>query len=307
MKRLLHRLILLMCVSCTLQTLKAQNADTTEGHIRHFLANHYQKYPQEKVFIHTGKNWYAGGQTIWFKAYATAYGKPSELSGILYVQLVDSAGNVVIKNKLQLKKGLAHGNIDIPDSVRSGWYQLTAFTAWMLNFGEDGFYHQKLYVQNLARVTSNISKESTNSKYHITFFPEGGDPVEGSLCNIAFKVIDANGMPVKAEGEVLDNDKKTIAKIVTVHDGMGLFSIEGYAGKKNMAVVRFPDHSVQTMELPAFKKEGLVLQVNALPPDAIELKIMFAGDIKRYSNVLLAAYQVNGIFDTYPIQLKNGI
>jgi len=298
-------LIVLFSSVCLVETARAQNSDSLETRVQNQLTGYYKKYPQEKLFIHTDEDLYVNGQTIWYKVYSMAYGRPSDLSGIVYIQLSDSAGDVLTRNKLQLVKGTAHGNIDIPGGVHTGWYQLTGFTVWMMNFGKAEYFHQKIYIQN----TSEAIAASTElpKKYHLSFFPEGGDPIEGIVSNIAFKAADESGIPVKVDGEVLNSDKKVIAKINTVHDGMGVFSIEGYSGKRNIAVARFPDGTVQTVDLPEFKKNGLAMQVNSLPADAVELKIAFNGDPKQYSKLLLAAYQDNGSFQTYPIQLGRGI
>lgn len=295
----------LLILSCHSRSF-AQNTGYFESGIRMSMANHLKRYPQEKIFIHTDCDLYAGGQTIWYKVYAMSYGKPSDLSAIVYVQLTDVKGRVLIKNKLPLKKGLAHGNIDLPDSLKTGWYQLTGLTAWMMNFGEEGFFHQKIYIQNLSRSGRQADKSQPGAKYHIAFFPEGGDPVEGNVCVMAFKATDQNGAPARVEGEILNNDKKQVAKIETEHDGMGTFGIEGEAGKANIAVVRFLDESVQTVLLPAFKKRGITWHVNALSPTNIELRIAFTGIANDFRDVVLVAFQNNGVFNTFPLQLSKG-
>jgi len=287
---------------------RQQNAgtDTVEAKIKSGLSDHYKKYPQEKIFLHTDKSVYVSGQTLWYKAYTIAYGKPSELSRVMYVQLTDNKGSILVKSKLPVKDGTAHGNFNLPTGLPSGWYLLRAYTAWMMNFGEEGFYHQKIYIQNQLDTTSRVA-DRPGKKYHINFFPEGGDLVEGYICNIAFKATDEDGVPVKINGEVLDNNKKVLTKLVTVHDGMGVFELEGYAGKKNTAIVHFPDNTAQTIELPAVKKTGVLMQVNNQHDNEVELKIAFNGNLQQYRDVVIAAFQNNGLINTYPLQLANGI
>src|SRR5687768_1419833 len=52
--------------------------------------------PQEKVYLHTDKPYYAVGDTIWFKAYVTmgSRHKPSTHSGILYVDLINERDSI---------------------------------------------------------------------------------------------------------------------------------------------------------------------------------------------------------------------
>jgi hypothetical protein len=306
MKQALFRGLLTILYTVVCFTTVAYAQDTLENKIRTSLTTYYQKSPQEKIFIHTDKSIYAAGQTIWYKVYATAYGRPSQLSKIVYIQLTDKTGNILAKNKLQISGGISHGNIDLPANLTSGWYQLTSFTAWMMNFGPQGFCHQKIYVRSLSDTSSTIQKSKTTVKYQVAFFPESGDLIEGALNNIAFKATDDNGMPVTVKGLIEDNTGKTIASLAALHDGMGVFTIEGYSGKNYYASVQFPDGSNQKVALPPFKKTGLAMQVNSLPANEVEIKIAFIGDRQKYRNVLMAAFQNNGLINTYPLQLNPG-
>jgi len=283
---------------------KAQT--TLETQVKSALTDHYKKYPQEKIFIHTSQPVYTTRQTIWYKLYAMAYGKPSALSKIVYVQLVNGSGRIIIQNKLPLNKGMAYGNIDLPDSLKTGWYQLKGFTAWMMNFDDSACYHQNVYIQNTADSVQQALAKST-SKYHVNFYPEGGDMVAGNPCNVAFKANDNAGLPVNIEGDVLNDSKKIVAKLKIQHNGMGFFNLEPTAGITYTAIVHFPDSTVQRVVLPAVKKEGITLQANAVSANEVQLNVMYAGPADKYENVLLTAFQNNGKVVTYPLQLGRGI
>ena len=158
----------------------------------------------------------------------------------------------------------------------------------------------------MADTSSKDKKSQISPKYHIIIFPEGGDLVEGGLCNIAFKAMDDRGLPAMVRGTIQDDAGKTLASLSTLHDGMGVFTMEGYAGRSYFANVQFPDGSIQKVTLPGFKKSGMIVQVNALPDKEVELKIAFVGDPQKYRGVLMAAFQNNGLINTYPFQLSRG-
>ena len=46
---------------------------------------------QEKLFLHTDKEFYTAGEILWFKIYAVdgAFHKPSEFSKIAYIEVLD--------------------------------------------------------------------------------------------------------------------------------------------------------------------------------------------------------------------------
>src|SRR5882757_1853376 len=92
-------------------------------------------YPQEKVFLQADRTYYLSGETIWMKAWCTLEGAPSDLSRILYVDLVNSGGTVVDKKMYRLDSlGSTAADIDIPASAQTGNYTINAYTLWMLNF-----------------------------------------------------------------------------------------------------------------------------------------------------------------------------
>ena len=53
--------------------------------------------PQEKVYVHLDNTCYFQGDTIWFTAYTrqTNTDRPSEVSGVLYVELLNNDGYLV--------------------------------------------------------------------------------------------------------------------------------------------------------------------------------------------------------------------
>jgi hypothetical protein len=63
-----------------------------------------KKYPQEKVYLHLDKPYYAVGDDIWFKAYVvdakTSFA--STLSHILYVELINEKDSITKQIKLPL-------------------------------------------------------------------------------------------------------------------------------------------------------------------------------------------------------------
>ncbi|BAU55191.1 hypothetical protein [Mucilaginibacter gotjawali] len=302
--------LILLCILFHASFANAQpisfRLDSVRQKLTAAVADYYKRYPQEKIFLHTDQNVYVGGQTIWYKAYAQAFGKPSMLSGVVYVRLSDARGRLIKQDMLPLKNGTAHGNIDLPDTLPTSRYQMRAFTSWMLNFDDDGIYHQDLYIQNTRTPVSKIPETNNVKAYRINFYPEGGDLVESNLSGIAFKATDERGLPVKVYGTVLNDKKQMVAKLATVHDGLGSFDLKTDANETYTAKVHFPDSSVQTIALPKVKKTGAVLRIIANTTTELEVMIIYQGQQGSYKDIIVAAVQNNGICGTYPLQLSRG-
>ncbi|MCO5950114.1 hypothetical protein NAF19_24665 [Mucilaginibacter sp. RT5R15] len=281
-------------------------ADTSAARLKDCLTAYFKKYPSEKVFVHTNQDVYTSGETIWYKVYAMAYGKPTALSHIVYLQLTDTAGNVIMQNKLHITNGTAHGNLDINQQLKSGWYRLSAFTAWMMNFDRDGYYQQKIFIKNLADSTSiQVKKTAAKKTLHLDFYPEGGEIIDDNMSNIAFRAYDSDGVAVNVAGVVTDNTGTTVAQFNTVHDGMGQFAINAFANSTYTASVQFADGSTQQFELPPIKENGICLRASQ-NESTVALKIAYVGAHLKFANCVLVAFQNNGAVSSYPLKLKRG-
>src|SRR3978361_36518 len=98
--------------------------------------------PQEKVYLHMDKPYYALGDTIWFKGYLTIGSRHqlSALSGALYVDLITDQDSLIKSLKLPVTSGMVMGDFILGDNYKAGSYRIRAYTQWMRNAGPDYFY-----------------------------------------------------------------------------------------------------------------------------------------------------------------------
>ncbi len=280
--------------------------DNVKETIQSALIDYYKTNPQEKIYIQTDQSLYVSGQTIWYKAFGTTYERYTTLSKIIYIQLVNAAGNVILLNKLPLLQGNANGSIRLPDTLKSGVYELRGFTAWMQNFDDEFIFHKVIYIQNVTDAVIQDTAVKPVGKFQIQFFPEGGDFVDSNLCHAAFKATDEYGLPAMITGQITDNDKK-ITEIHSIHDGMGEFDIKPVPGHKYMATVHFPDSSIQTVALPAPKPSGISIKIAKQTATDFNVNIRYRGnDFKQFQKLVLAAYQSDGKAATFPLELHRG-
>ena len=77
-----------------------------------------ENYPAEKVYLHFDKPYYAVGDTIWFKAYvANGQDLPSDLSKVLYVDVISENDTLVRSMKLPVVNTSAYGSITLDPSI----------------------------------------------------------------------------------------------------------------------------------------------------------------------------------------------
>lgn len=219
------------------------------------------EYPQEKVHIHTDKPYYSIGDSIWFKAYVVNAEKNelSNLSKILYVELIDEKNSIQKTLRLPVTGGLAWGDFILADSLSEGNYRIRAYTSWMRNFGEEYFFDKIIKVGSaqpkavVAKISYTFSKIANheNVKAEITYADLHGEPlankevsynVELDARNIAKgrAVTDANGRIIinftntqpfllktgKIMTSVKQGDKATIEKVFTIKTTSGDVDIQ---------------------------------------------------------------------------------
>jgi hypothetical protein len=251
-----HTQWLLILLVIVLRTLPA-HSDALDSLEQAFI-DHPQI--QEKVYIQTDNNCYFIGDTLWYKAFVMRSDnlRPTNMSKMLYVELLSPDGLVAERQRIIVSdRGYTCGQFVLRDSLYSGYYELRAYTRWMLNFNcferpstrDDRlrFYNQQM-AQDFyrdwdglySRVIPVYSKPAKAGNYddrymygrpkqrlmadakeqlRCTFFPEGGTLVRGLTQRVAFELTNQNGEAVDTVGQIAGR------RVSTLRMGRGLFSV----------------------------------------------------------------------------------
>ncbi|QNL49025.1 hypothetical protein H8S90_20075 [Olivibacter sp. SDN3] len=105
--------------------------------------------PLEKLYLQLDKSDYLLGDTIWYKAYVMdgTFSTPSQLSGILYIELSDNQGNIVKRARQMLFAGSIYGDFYLdPTTLAPGQFTLRAYTRWLQNFGKEYIFEQHITI-----------------------------------------------------------------------------------------------------------------------------------------------------------------
>jgi hypothetical protein len=107
-----------------------------------------EQAPLEIIHIHTDREHYTIGDTIWYKTYVLNGHKRgvSQISGIVYVELVDHLGKSVLTHRKHLIAGATAGYINFPKELTPGRYYLRGYTHYLLNFGEDFLFSKPIQI-----------------------------------------------------------------------------------------------------------------------------------------------------------------
>lgn len=303
-----HPKVLTLILSFTIFTmnLSAQALSGASAKLVQFARNaalFSYNNPQEKVYLHFDNTGYFLGETIWFKAYVVdaINNTPSPFSKTLYAELLTPEGAVLQGKKITIQNGICSGDFQLMDSLPGGFYEVRAYTRGMMNFGPEVAYSRVLPVFDKPTKDGDYTDRSiTNRKYpvpekrekgpfkekmNIAFFPEGGSLVTGLQSKVAFKATGKDGKSITVEGIVVNSAGKEVAKIKTIHDGMGVFSV--VPDGKLLSVKVKNNQKEELFQLPVSEQSGCLMTLDATSKDTVHLFLKKSTDFKQDDTLAL--------------------
>ena len=285
---LLLALLALPSAGQSLDTLRSRLLDASRSRV------------QEKVFVHTDNTCYFLGDTLWYKAYVVRADdlRYTDMSRLLYVELLSPDGLVVERQTVVVSdNGYGSGQFALTDTLFSGYYELRAYTRWMLNFNvrekkyrrDDAhlFYNNEMAADFFrqwdglySRVFPVYAKPGTPGDYdckriarrprqnppkalkpglRATFFPEGGHLVKGVPNRVAFELTDEQGQAASARGTVTQDGGKAVS-IAPTYMGRGTFTVTPAAA--SLKAVFSWKGKTYTFALPKAEDTGMALRLD---------------------------------------------
>ncbi len=279
------------------------------------LEDYYRRYPQQKAYLHLDRLAYRAGEDLWYKAYLidARKHKPDTISKNLVVEILNSYGNVSMVQMLKLDQGFAHGDFQIPDTMREGLYQIRAYTNWMRNFGQEYYFRRDFNIWNPEQLSKLYREDKLATKRHkrvssrkarkfdVQFFPEGGYMVGGIPAKVGFKAVNELGLGVPVSGTLYDHRDQPVTEFKSHHLGMGHFSFTPAAGEKYKAIVSFGEDREYRFDFPDVQASGYHLELLSNDRDLLKLKL---GTTYKSPTVLVAC-QIRGNL-LYASEIKLG-
>jgi hypothetical protein len=285
---------LLLLLFLGINSLNAQvSPDQIKQHLI-TLDSFYQISPLEKAYLHSDKDWYTPNETIWFKGYVTVENQLTELSKVIYVDLLNSSDSVVIKTMWKLNKNSFKGDISLPSTLVEGKYKLRIYSMWMLNTPE--VIDEKI-IQILSPTPAIAKNKIINNpnKYKVYLFPEGGHLINGLNNRMAFKITDREGLPINNAIIGLENEQGVLLKsIQSFHQGMG--SIEFVPDRNiNYKFTVKIDGVKYIPDFPTIEEKGITLQVNPLNSSRIFYTINRQENAEKIVPAVIVIAHMNGV------------
>ena len=272
------------------------------------LKKYLNQYPQEKVYLHFDKPFYASGENMWFKGYLVdAFQHTADtLSGVLYVDLIDSERTVVANHKLKVVNGITFGDFALPDTLKQDLYMVRAYTNWMRNFDTECFFEQKVPIFKLDSTFNGMEESIDDPDFEVEFYPEGGYLIGGLTSKVGIKLTGPGDQGVALKGEMVNQFGEKVADFETNEAGIGAFTIRPEKGIDYYA--KF-DNLLARQLFPEVMDEGYVLTLSNLHSKKIKMNVAatFDSQNSKSDKVYLVFQNRGNVILVVNGTLENGI
>ena len=239
------------------------------------LGQYTLNYP-EKVYVATDKPYYTLGEDIWLSAYLVngASHKPSKISNVIYVELINPEDSIVGKRQLLIEDVSAAGDFKLKKNWKPGKYHIRAYSNYMRNQDQDYFFQAELPVWDVStqdNINTNTvfqldsvanSQLTPAKKPEIGFYPEGGYLITNIASKIAIKVKDAAYANQQLKGNIVDQNGNIIMPFQTYKFGLGVVKFTPEPNTSYHAILTTTHGKELKYNLPKALPEGYTLEIS---------------------------------------------
>lgn len=312
-KRIAFHLIYCFAIAYTLcgTELSAQVRLSSDS-ISSLFLDYYEKMPQEKVYVHTDRDCYVAGDTVWFRTYIVdaATNRLSDRSKFVYHELLDNVTDTLI-TRIKVKAdsmGVFANAIPLSSRMKSGNYTLAAYTQWMQNFDNDLFFKKVIRIINQSDSIKTKRIPRKLEEIGLSIMPEGGNLIAGHPQRVAYKVVGDDGRGVDVIVRLVNASGDVLKEGVSQHLGMGYVLVTADANDELWIEAVSADGLLCREKLPKALISGATLSVNQhkgvilIQPYNTPDK-----DIRQMALVLYGAGNLMALelFDTNPIKVNS--
>ncbi|QKJ28975.1 hypothetical protein HQ865_04140 [Mucilaginibacter mali] len=167
MFKLAMRMAILILLTIGNMVVRAQGNNPMVDSILKHAAYYHVKNPVSLMFVHLDKTVYVNNDMMWFTAYLLGV-KAHEAAGhqVLSAALVNNNDQkIAVQGRFVMSRGLAYGNMMIPDSVPPGHYSFVAYTNRMLNGKPQVCFVQAITLKTVTEPNFNVEL-ALDTMYH---------------------------------------------------------------------------------------------------------------------------------------------
>lgn len=169
--------------------------------------------PEDRVYLQFDKPFYEPGDDIWFSGFVRngATLKPSIVSRILHVELINPNGGIEKEASLIAKNGIASGDFSLDAGAKGGLYKVRAYTNCMKNEADSNVFEKTIQVQDVVLPKLKMKLEFEKKAFgpgdevvaKLELNTNENRPLSHKIVNIEIQL---NGEKILAKSEQTDDE-----------------------------------------------------------------------------------------------------
>ena len=213
----------------------------------------FYSFSGDILYLHTDRQSYLAGETIFFKAYILSESASTNSGTNLILELTNDSGRTIQSYQFPVFTSTSVGSIDLPKSTKQGVYFLNART----NCVAEKRSIKILYVFNSQSPLSHFS-----SRFDLTYkiLP---NKIIADIDNTMFlQFFGQHGEPIGITGILMNSAGEKVLDFKTSSVGVGKFNFTPKAEEKYILSVILPNGKKETVAIPRTEKNGAVMAIS---------------------------------------------
>ena len=125
--------------------------------------------------------------------------------------------------------------------------------------------------------------------FDVSFYPEGGHLMQGTVCNITFKAMKSNGQACSLSGTIYNQSDSVVGRFKTDYLGMGNFTLLAEKGNVYYAICENDKGQTKRFDLPVAVERGYALSVS-LTKNLIGVTVLQPAETVQKETLYLLAH-----------------
>jgi len=271
------------------------------------LINTNLLFAQETVTFRTDRDTYIAGESVWIQANRLKSGTSvsSDLSKVIYIEVIDNENAPVKQFKLQTKEGSISTEFELPETLPTGNYVIRGYTKWMRNYNPALYFTKNIAVVNPFSRNSFPKSDNIFNTDTIIFYPEGGKIIHNQNNKLTLQSLDKFGSGKSVSGEIISPGGNVILNIETSTDGFASFNFNLKQKGRGENFNRLSDDKYKKL-VDTLLESGINLQLVEENDNSLTFMLSVENFENNTSNGTVHIVSSNGDFiKSYPVLLKD--